>query len=89
MYEGAPFQLEDCSSQNYCYDEILSIIHYTDQAPPLQQDLFGEVHQLIDTWNTYMMANFILSWINCSECQSDIHGLDSCLFLESHGGDII
>ena len=46
------------------FEEIHSTIQHTDQAPPLQQVCFWGICQLIDTWNTNMMSDLILSWIN-------------------------
>jgi len=64
MYSSAPFHLHDIMSRNR-FEQILSVLTFTDMEPPPYLDRFWEVRQMLDEWNTNMDNAFAASWISC------------------------
>ena len=63
-FHGAPFHVTPFMSQ--CrFENILTNLGYTEEAPPTYRDCFWEVRRMLDIWNKNMGTNFSLSWINC------------------------
>ena len=63
-FVGAPMHLGHLMSRKQ-FEAILKVLSYTSHQRPAFQDRFWEVHQMLDAWNTNMMEQFTLSWVNC------------------------
>lgn len=64
LFQGAPFRLHDLMSRNR-FEAILSAIQLTNAAPPVYQDRFWEVRQLISAFGEHMTSLFSCSWVAC------------------------
>jgi len=63
-FDGAPTRFNKWMSK--CrFDYILGALTFHDTAPPVYQDWFHFVHQLIDAWNKHMSTKFIPRWVTC------------------------
>ena len=47
------------------FEAILKALSYTSHQCPAFWDHFWEICQMLDAWNTNMMEQFTLSWVNC------------------------
>ena len=62
--EGAPYRFNHLMTRAR-FDAILHALKLTNRKPPAYKDLFWEVRQLIECWNTNMDDNFYASWMSC------------------------
>ena len=63
-FHGAPFHVTPFMSRCQ-FENILTNLGYTEEAPPTYHDRFWEVRRMLDMWNKNMGTNFSPSWINC------------------------
>ena len=63
LYEGSPFWFSEYMSHTQ-FEEIMSLICYTDESPLALLDHSWGIQCLIVAWNKNMDENFIPSWIN-------------------------
>lgn len=64
MRMGAPYRFNEFMALKR-FEAILIALAYTDEAPPLYQDRFWEVRQVITAWNKNMSDIFTPSWVSC------------------------
>ena len=63
-FEGTPYRFNDFMSRNR-FESILSHLVFTNRSPPVYNDRFWEVRQMINEWNSNMRFKFSPSWISC------------------------
>jgi hypothetical protein len=64
MRMGAPYRFNEFMALKR-FEAILIALAYTDETPPLYQDRFWEVRQIITAWNKNMSDIFTSSWVSC------------------------
>jgi hypothetical protein len=64
MRMGAPYRFNEFMALKR-FEAILIALAYTDETPPLYQDRFWEVRQVITAWNKNMSDIFTPSWVSC------------------------
>jgi len=63
-FVGAPIRFNKWMSKRR-FDYILGALTFHDTAPPVYQDRFHFMRQLIDAWNNNISSKFVPSWATC------------------------